>query len=156
MRCNCRLEVSDMGYLECELEKDHFGDHQFSHDGEYWPKRKYQVTWERDTEKDFIFLEEHLLETNINEVLNYIKNHFNIVSFNYKFDDDAIYGATPILWLYMEYFEDFQDTDEFYKVIWDEESKIREYIDQNLLFRNKCITRDTLSIHLIINPKENK
>lgn len=156
MRCNCRLEVSDMGYLECELEKNHLGNHQFSHNGESWPKRKYQITWERDAEKDFIFLEEHLRETNINEVCNYIQNNFNIISFDYKFDDDVIYGATPILWLFMEYFEDFQDTIGFYEVIWDEESKIREYIDQNLLFRNKYISREMLSIHLSVNPKEIK
>ena len=34
IRCNCRLQLSDMGYLECELKEGHSGDHHFSHNGE--------------------------------------------------------------------------------------------------------------------------
>jgi hypothetical protein len=113
-------------------------------------KRKYQISWERDSEKDFIFLEEHLLEINFEEAFIYIKENFNILSYNYKFDDDTIYGATPILWLNMEYYQDFQEDDNFYEVIWAEENKIRTYLDNNLLFRGKQIHRDTLSLqHLL-------
>lgn len=152
-KCNCRLEVSDMGYLECELEKDHIGHHQFTHNGETWPKRKYQISWERDSEKDFIFLEEYLKEINFEEVFVYIKENFNILSYNYKFEDDAIYGATPLLWLNVEYNQDFEEDDAFYEIIWAEESKINAYLHDNLLFRGKQIHRDTLSIHLSIYPK---
>lgn len=152
-KCKCRLEVSDMGYLECELEEGHLGTHQFTHNGESWPRRKYQITWERDTEKDFIFKEEYLKEINFDEVFINIKESFNIISFDYKFEDEAIYGATPILWLNIEYFEDFKEDDTFYEVIWAEESKIRAYLDENLLFRGNPISREMLSIHLSINPK---
>ena len=31
INCNCRLEVSDNGYFECELEQGHSGNHQFTH-----------------------------------------------------------------------------------------------------------------------------
>ena len=79
-KCKCRLEISDSGYLECELEKGHIGNHQFSHNGESWPNRKYQVLWERDPEKDFIFLEDHLKEINFEEAFIYIKENFNILS----------------------------------------------------------------------------
>ena len=153
MKCNCRLQLSDMGYLECELEEGHSGDHQFSHNGESWPMRKYQITWERDTEKDLIFKEEHLSEINFEDVFVYIKDNFNILSYNYNFEDEAIYGATPILWLNVEYNIDFEDTDEFYEILWAEESAIRAYLHDNLLFRGNPISREMLSIHLSINPK---
>ena len=83
IRCNCRLQLSDMGYLECELKEGHSGDHQSSHNGESWPGRKYKITWERETEKDFIFREEHLSEINFDEVFVYIKDNYNILSYNY-------------------------------------------------------------------------
>ena len=154
MKCSCRLQLSDMGYLECELEEGHSVDHQFSHNGESWPMRKYQITWERDSEKDFIFKEEHLSEINFDDVFVYIKDNYNILSYNYKFVDDSIYGSTPILWLNVEYFEYFKEEIHFYEVIWAEESKINVYLRDNLLFRGKQINRDTLSIHLSIYPKE--
>lgn len=153
MKCNCRLQLSDMGYLECELEEGHSGDHQFSHNGESWPNRKYQITWERDTEKDFIFKEEHLSEINFEDVFVYIKDNYNILSYNYKFEDDSIHGSTPILSLNVEYNRDFEDTDEF---LWTKESAIGLYLDDNLLFRGKSINQDSLSIHLSIYPKEEK
>ena len=153
-KCNCRLQLSDMGYLECELEEGHSGDHQFSHNGDSWPRRKYQITWERDEEKDFIFKEEHLSEINFEDVFVYIKDKYNILSYNYKFRDNSIHGSTPILWLNIEYNGDFEDTDEFLEILWDEESAIRAYLHDNLLFRGKQINRDTLSIHLSIYPKE--
>ena len=156
MKCDCRLQLSDMGYLECELEEGHSGDHQFSHNGESWPMRKYQVTWERDEEKDFIFLEEYLKEINFEDVFVYIKDNFNILSYNYNFEDDSIYGSTPILWLNVEYNRDFEDTDEFYEILWSEESAIRLHLNDNLLFRDNLINQDTLSIHLSIYPKEQK
>ena len=108
MKCDCRLQISDMGYFKCELEEDHIGDHQFSHNAEKWPRRKYTITWERDTEKDFFFKEEHLSEINFDDVFDYIKDNYNILSYNYKFVDDSIHGSTPILWLNVEYFEDFK------------------------------------------------
>ena len=150
IRCNCRLQLSDMGYLECELKEGHSGDHHFSHNGESWPGRKYKITWERDEEKDFIFKEEYLKEINFEEVFINIKDNYNILSYNYKFRDDSIYGATPTLWIYAEYFEEYEDTDEFFEKIWEEESKIRAYLDENLLFRGKPISRDLLSMHLSI------
>ena len=156
IRCNCRLQLSDMGYLECELKEGHSGDHQSSHNGESWPGRKYKITWERDTEKDFIFREEHLSEINFDEVFVYIKDNYNILSYNYKFEDDYIQGSTPILFLNLEYSRDFKDTVEFYEILWAEESAIRAYLDDNLLFRGKSINQDVLSIHLSIYPKETK
>ena len=150
MKCSCRLQLSDMGYLECELEEGHSVDHQFSHNGESWPRRNYQITWERDSEKDFIFKEEHLSEINFEDVFVYIKDNYNILSYNYKFRDNSIHGSTPILWLNIEYNRDFEDTDEFLEILWDEESAIRAYLHDNLLFRGKPISRDLLSMHLSI------
>ena len=84
------------------------------------------------------------------EVFINIKDNYNILSYNYKFRDEPIYGATPTLWIYAEYFEEYEDTDEFFEKIWEEESNIRAYLDENLLFRGKSISRDILSIHLSI------
>ena len=156
IKCNCRLEVSDHGYLECELEEGHSGNHQFTHSGETWPRRKYQITWERDYEKDFIFLEEYLEEINFEDVFLYIKDNFNILSYDYIFEDDSIHSATPILWLNMKYNQNFINDDSFYEILWDEENKIRKYLDDNLLFRGKPISREMLSIHLNIYPKDDK
>lgn len=156
INCNCRLEVSDNGYLECELEQGHSGNHQFTHSGETWPRRKYQITWERDEEKDFIFLEEYLKEINFEDVFLYIKDNFNILSYDYIFKDDAKDGATPTLLVYMEYNQDFINDVSFYETLWDEESKIRLYLDDNLLFRGKPISNETLFIYLNIYPKDDK
>lgn len=154
INCNCRLEVSDNGYLKCELEQGHSGNHQFTHNGETWPRRKYQITWERDEEKDFIFLEEYLKEINFEDVFLYIKDNFNILSYDYIFKDDAKDGGTPTLLVNMEYNQDFINDVSFYETLWDEESKIRLYLDDNLLFRGKPISNETLFINLNIYPKD--
>lgn len=152
MKCDCRLQISDMGYFKCELEEDHIGDHQFSHNAEKWPRRKYTITWERDEEKDFIFREEYLNDVNFEDVFVYIKNNYNILSYYHVFEDDPIQGSTPILWLYFEYNSDFKDNDEFYEKLFKEESIIGQYVHNNLLFRGKTINRDTLSVHISTFP----
>lgn len=56
----------------------------------------------------------------------------------------------------MEYNQDFINDVSFYETLWDEESKIRLYLDDNLLFRGKPISNETLCIYLNIYPKDDK
>lgn len=145
-----------MGYYKCQLEKGHLGNHQYSHDGESWPRRKYTVQWERDDEKDFIFTEEDMSKTNINDVFDYVKANFNFLSLKYHFEDDSLHGAVPHIRINAEYYSDFEDNDVFYDKLLNEENEMRTYIDENLLFNGKILNqRDTLRLHLSVYPKEN-
>ena len=154
MKCNCRFQIGDMGYYTCQLEKDHIGAHQYSHDGKGWPRRKYQILWEIDEEKDYIFTKDDMDKTNINDVFNYIKTNFNILSFEYYFEDNSIHSAVPCIWIKAEYYSDFEDNDMFYDKLDKEENEIRKYIDDNLLFNDKILNqRDTLYVHLSTYPK---
>ena len=154
MKCNCRFQIGDMGYYECQLEKNHLGNHSYSHDGKGWPNRKYQLIWERDEEKDYIFTEDDMNRTNINDVFNYIKDNFNILSLNYHFDDDSLNGSVPCIWINAEYNSDFEDNDIFYQKLRDEENEINNYIDDNLMFNGSILNqRDILNIHLSIYSK---
>ena len=100
MKCLCRLQVSDMGYYECQLEKGHKGNHKFVHNGESFPRRNYSISWEPNEKLDIIFTEEMLKETNLDEVIEKIKNLDITNEVRFEYNDD--YDATPKLIIYVE------------------------------------------------------
>ena len=99
MKCLCRLQVSDMGYYECQLEKGHEGNHKFEHNGESFPKRNYSISWEPNEKLDVIFTEEMLKETNLDEVIEKIKGLDIVNGVRIKYSDD--YDALPKLMIYV-------------------------------------------------------
>ncbi len=100
MKCLCRLQVSDMGYYECQLEKGHKGNHKFEHNGESFPRRNYSISWEPNEKLDIIFTEEMLKETNLDEVIEKIKSLDITNEVRVEYNDD--YGAIPKLMIYVE------------------------------------------------------
>ena len=152
MQCNCRLQIADMGHYKCQLTKGHKGDHSYFHDGKSWPKRKYSITWEQDTDRDIIFREEMLKDTNINEVFENIKEKFNIIEIEYNYEDDAIHGSTPSIWINAKWHKEIVDTDDCYEIIWNLESEIRKYIDSSLLYNDRLMSSydELLDIHFSI------
>lgn len=155
MKCLCRFQVSDMGYYECQLERYHNGNHSFSHDGKSsWPSVPYKIEWEQNAERDIIFTEEMLKETNLEDIYADILKMFDIVKVTHNYTDDSLHGETPILWIYAKYKEDFNDSEErseeFYEILWDLESEIRNYIDEKLIYKGKLVNeyQDLLQTHL--------
>ena len=100
MKCLCRLQVSDMGYYECQLEKGHEGNHKFVHNGESFPRRNYLISWEPNEKFDIIFTEEMLKETNLNEVIEKIESLDIVSEVRFEYNDD--YDAIPKLMIYVE------------------------------------------------------
>lgn len=151
MKCNCRLQDSDMGYYECQLEVNHIGNHSYYHNGETWPKRKYTITWEKDIEKDIIFTEQMLLETNINDVFNNIKEKFKIDDINYDYNDDPLTGSTPSIWIQAKWNEEIVDSIECCNIVWDLETEIRKYIDENLIYNNRLLSTYDEMLNVFLN-----
>ena len=100
MKCLCRLQVSDMGYYEYQLEKGHKGNHKFVHNGESFPRRNYSISWEPNEKLDIIFTEEMLKETNLNGVIEKIKSLDIVSEVRVEYNDD--YDAIPKLMIYVE------------------------------------------------------
>ncbi len=98
MKCDSRLQLSDMGYHECQLNKNHEGDHKYTKKkGESWVRTGYTISWEKDEINDTNINVEWLKKnTNLfqlldEEILNYSK-YFS----HYEVDDqrfnDPLYG----------------------------------------------------------------
>lgn len=138
-RCNCRFQIGDMGYYECDLEVGHIGNHSYTHNADSWPRRKYILTWERNEEKDYIFKECDLVQTNLKELIEYIKKNFNIIDAQYNFTDDSIHGSTPILWISFISDIKFEDTEKFYEELCAQETEIEKYFYDNFKFNNKTL-----------------
>lgn len=152
MSCTSRLQIGDMGYYTCQLAANHVGDHSYEHKPEEcgFPIRPFSIKWEQIPELDFIFTVEHLKQTNLDEVIDYIKHNFNISTVDYNFIDDSLHGAVPHIWLNIEYSKTSGNLDEYYyhkmNMV---ESKIIKYIEDSLVYDNKPISRKILEV--IIN-----
>lgn len=62
--CNCRLQVADYGYYECDLKKGHKGKHRVKIKDEF---NDYTIYWKADKYKDLIL------------DLNWIKSNSNLM-----------------------------------------------------------------------------
>ncbi len=85
MKCDSRISISDYGYYECELEKNHEGEHCWFSKRENNINKKYpsyKVTWEKnefnDVNVDFEWYKNktNLLEV-IEEAIVFFKNYYN-------------------------------------------------------------------------------
>lgn len=83
-KCNCRFQLGDNGYYECDLEKNHIGNHKYSENKlskNNWRKRAYAIEWERDEKKDIIITLKWIKKnTNLEDICNKILKKYNFLS----------------------------------------------------------------------------
>ena len=159
-KCNCRFQICDMGYFECELNKGHSGTHQFTHNHtkkDPWPEREYTITWKQDPNKDFIINEDFIKdETNFESLVsNVIDSTTYLTHYNWYFNDDALYGATPVIWLNVGYDGTYPTDSDGYGEVFKEESKLYTLMEESLKTKDgKRVYDYNIQCHIQMLPTE--
>lgn len=94
--CNCRFQLTDMGYFECCLEKNHEGNHKFNSENSTHKSRNYVIEWEKDEKKDIIIDMDWMKQnTNLFDLLDNLLVKYDFLS-HYECKNpfsDAIHGS---------------------------------------------------------------
>ena len=107
-KCTSRFSLSDMGWHECQLEKNHKGSHKHKvKRGEDYTKIGYTLTWPKDKHKDVNVTTNWLKKnTNLFEIIDKELINFKDYFSGYKIDDVSfngpIHGDKFSLYIYLK------------------------------------------------------
>lgn len=117
--CNCRFQLGDMGYYECQLEKNHEGNHKYTEDKTLknnWRKRNYSIEWEVNPKKDLILdLEWMKTQTNLVSILDDLLKKYDFFS-HYKIENpfnEPIHGSAFSCYCYFHFKEEIEKEHNF-------------------------------------------
>lgn len=153
--CKCRLQITDMGYYECDLPKGHEGRHSVNIESKH-STPAYKIEWEKDSKRDILITKDWLFEnTNIQSSIDKVMDRFPFLK-EYKIEEDfndPIHGKDYNIQVYFKTKEEY--IEKICGEIEDYDSEIESEINFLKEFLEKHKNEDKLFAELIKEVEKN-